>query len=198
MNSGIPLRTPPHSKTLGIEIEGYMLNRPVRGDCVGFFYVTTDGSITCPSWNFSDVEFVSQPMPVKMLKKQIYKLYSKHPWEQNQTCGIHIHASRKWVSPQMAKRIRAFVDSLMHDDFRAVFGRMPNNYCRQHESEYSRYSTVNTTNLHTVEFRMFASGSAAWAAYCVSMVEYLINNNKHLNADATFAASDVWKSFYKL
>lgn len=194
MQSLNKFRTPNTNKAMGIEIECVM--EALKADSCqykhnGFFYGTCDGSIQCP-WNRTGVEFVSQPLSAAWLKKEINKLARKFEWETNESCGVHVHVSRKWLSMEKAKAINAFLFSLLPSETVELFGREENTYCRTYVSldKEDRYCSINITNTATIEFRMFKSGDAKWCAYCVDMVEYLINNAHHLNVDAALAFKD--------
>jgi hypothetical protein len=176
-------RTPPGNKTLGIEIEGYKRN-PQYYEYNGFFYFTRDGSLNEPPTRMYGVEMVSQPLTPCWLKKEIKKLEKKDIWQVNDTCGIHIHVNRKWLSEKKAKKISSFLSSLSNDDWILFFGRKSNRYCTKVWDRDSRYSAINVSNTHTIEFRMFSSGDAQWACYCVDMAVYLIDNANHLNVHA--------------
>jgi hypothetical protein len=181
---------------MGIEIEGFLEERtPVSyGSYQGFFYVTRDGSIDADNWNQLTVELVSMPLTPEWLKREIYKVYQKFPLMHNSSCGIHIHVSRKWLSEKKARAIYKFIQSLNDTDICDFFGRGPNTYCRTDESwGYSRYCAINNENKNTIEFRMFCSGDAKWAAYCVDCVKYMIDNAYQLNVDAFNAFIDMRK-----
>lgn len=188
-------RKPPHGKTMGIEIET-CVGRMNSGEYLGFFYVTTDGSIDCPYFsNKYGREFVSQPLSPEWLKREIDKLFKKmiDP-EANDSCGVHIHVSKKWLTDKKAEAIYTFVKSLTETEFECLFGRRPNGYCRQ-VREYSgdRYCAVNMSNSATQEFRMFKSGNAAWCKYCVDCATYMVENAYRLNKGAFFAFRDLYK-----
>ena len=193
MQSLSKFREPPHNKTVGIEIECLVEVGDVKyRQHYGFFYSTSDGSIE-EGWLKRGVEFVSQPLPVDMLCKQIDKLAKRFSWEHNSSCGIHVHVSREWLSLKKAKAIYNWLKTLRDVEFENLFGRKPNYYCKtSYELGSSRYLAVNIENKNTIEFRMFASGSADWAKYCVKMVEYLVVNANHLNLDAALAFKDLY------
>ena len=198
MQSLSKFRTPPHSKTMGIEIECVLGAGEMQYfQHYGFFYTTQDVSIDTNTWGQSGVEFVSQPLPVEMLCKQIDKLGKRFTWESNTTTGIHIHVSRQWLSTKKATAIYNWIKTLTNAEFELLFGRKPNYYCRTEGTIGStRYLAVNTENIATIEFRMFSSGSADWAKYCVKMAEYLVCNAYHLNLDAALAFKDLsFKTF---
>ena len=194
MQSLSKFRTPPHNKTMGIEIECILIFGGVDYfRHYGFFYSTQDRSIDTHSWSQCGVEFVSQPLPVDMLCKQLDKLGKKFQWEHNSSCGIHVHVSRKWLSEKKAIAIYNWIKTLTNAEFKLLFGRLPNYYCRTEGTIGStRYLAVNTENKATIEFRMFSSGSADWAKYCVKMAEYLVCNAYYLNLDAALAFKDLY------
>ena len=95
----------------------------------GFWYITYDASISTPSWLYRSFEFVSQPLVENHLKREVRKLFSKYNLQSNESCGIHIHASRKWVSKDRAEKIWAFIQTIDSGEFADLFGREPNQYC---------------------------------------------------------------------
>lgn len=177
---------------MGIEIEGYVSHHltPVSGTHEGFWYITYDGSIE-PPYGYSGREFISQPLMPQWLKKEIKKLYSKHTILSNRSCGIHIHVSRKWLSEKKAQAIYKFL-SENKEHCALWFGREPNGYCDYERYGTTRYNAINNNNKATIEFRMFRSGNAEWATYCVDCVEYMINNAYRLNVDAFNAFRDCY------
>ncbi len=200
MNSLSTFRKPPTNKAMGIEIEALFPDRAsLRPDArkhYGFFYVTTDGSIN--SYDHTPTssvhrywvgrELVSQPLSSVWLKKEIKKINRKYPWESNASCGIHIHVSRKWLTEEKAKKVYAFLRSLSTDDKCQLFGRGDNDYTSTIGTfGSSRYLAINTQNAATIEFRMFSSGSAEWACYCVDMATYLVEHWSTLNIEAILA-----------
>ena len=200
MNTNFLLRKPCTNKTLGIEIEGLSVAYITTGDYRGFWYVTTDGSIRGDSYEQYGREFVSQPLTADHLKREIRKLHKKYSLQFNSSCGVHVHASKKWVNEAKAEKIWKFIQTLKNDDCFDLFGRFPNRYCltSPHFARGARYHAINTTNEKTVEFRMFRSGNAQWCQYCVDMVVYLIENANHLNIDALYAFRDLAARKYSL
>jgi hypothetical protein len=185
------------NRSMGIEIE-CLLERftsatdiAQTGNYLGFFYVTTDGSIDS-DYDHLGREFVSQPLPASWLRKEIQRLGKKVAWTDNPSCGIHIHVSKTWLSVKKAAKIQEFYTKLDNSNRHDLFGRASNYYCRDGTAG-GRYKAINTTNDKTIEFRMFSSGPVAWAQYCTHLVEYLINNANHLNVDAAYAASDMYR-----
>lgn len=200
MNTNFLVRKTYSNKTLGIEIEGFSTEFYGVHEYSGFWFITTDGSIVPPSYNHYGREFVSQPLTAEHLKREIRKLHKNYKLEFNKSCGVHVHASKKWVSEAKAEKIWKFIQTLSHVEFEILFGRRPNRYCVKHPDPTmgARYHAINTTNDKTVEFRMFNSGGADWCQYCVDMVVYLIENANHLNIDAAFAFRDLAARKYSL
>ena len=195
MQSLSKFRKPPSNKAMGIEIETVLpkgFNIPY-GSYLNFFYVTRDGSIYHDYDLERGVEFVSQPLTPVWLKREIHKLYNRvNGWDNNNTCGIHIHVSRKWLSSEKASVIYKWLQSLTESEQINLFGRTDNGYCSYVERFAStRYAAINVENEHTIEFRMFRSGDNEWACYCVDMVEYLVQNAYKLNLDAAYAFRDM-------
>lgn len=194
-------RTPPHDRAIGIEVECFIHETSYDeaeekhnySSYYGFFYATSDGSIQGPSWRYRTIEFVSQPLTPLWLKKELKKLYGTFPIEWNESCGIHVHVSKQWLTNKKAEAIQKWIASLSEEQFEDLFGRRPNHYCSQTEGATSRYRAVNVTNSKTNEFRMFSSGNCAWAQYCVDMAEYLVKNSYHLNYEAALAFRDMHK-----
>jgi len=109
MNTLGSVRTPPHNKTMGIEIECFISTNhdDVMGNFHGFFYAGRDGSLSSDNYVQMGVEFVSQPLTKDWMIKEIKKLYKKFPdTTVNRSCGIHIHVSKKWLSEKKAKAIQ--------------------------------------------------------------------------------------------
>lgn len=195
MRSLASFRKPPSNFTMGMELECIVNNGTydsARYLYHGFWYATTDASISPPTWNLQGMEFVSQPLTKEWLKKEIVRLGKKFQWTHNDSCGIHIHVSRKWINEAKAELIHKFYCTLTAEQQKDLFGRPRNHYCRVEEWKTTRYNAVNVENTDTVEFRMFASGDVKWAQYCVDMADYLVRNARRLNIDAVYAARDLF------
>lgn len=172
-------RKPTHNKTLGIEIE-CVIDREVADKITtpyqGMFKVDTDGSIRA-GYNKRGKELVSQPLPVSWLKNEITKLYKKFKWEHNESCGIHVHVSRKWWSVKRAAKLASYLVSLSPADMKLLFGREPNAFCQNNGYRpNSRYNSINFTPDNTIEIRAFSSGDAEWAKYCVAFTDLLVRH----------------------
>ncbi len=192
MNTLENVRKPPHRKTVGIEIECVSLERPRYGH-IGFWFAGDDASIS--SWPGHGVEYVSQPLSVQWMHRELNVLKKKVPaWEVNDSCGIHVHVSRQWLTLQRADAVLKFLKSLDDITMMELFGRKPNHYCRTTCSKTSRYCAINITNEATTEIRSFASGDIRWAKWCVDFSVYLTEHAKHLNLDAVLAYKEWWHS----
>jgi hypothetical protein len=194
MQSVSSYRKPVSNKSYGIEIECLLPSdkAPAGYEHQGFWYVTYDTSIDV-AFQQRGREFVSQPLPANWLCKEIYKLAKKYEWTHNDSCGIHVHVSRKWFSEKKARAVHEFIEQLDLNDYAALFGRDTNGYCQEgHAFGATRYMPVNALNKDTIELRMFRSGDAKWAAYCVRMAEYLVSNALHLTVHGCFAIKDLY------
>lgn len=204
MESLSTFRKPPSHRTLGIEWEVFF-EESVSPDYykhMGFFYVTTDGSLHWERrWGdpfYRGRELVSQPLTAAWLLKELDRLAKKIPHVSiNDTCGIHIHVSRKWATAKKVDHLIHFLTTLDNHEYQDAFGRLPNNYCLHMRDWLAatkcRYFALNTTRKDTVEFRVFRSGDVKWAKYCVGLVNYMMENANTLNKDAFFAFVDMTK-----
>jgi len=201
MQSLYSFRKPPCNKTVGIEWECLLTEKNYKraDNFYGFFYGTTDGSIQTTSDTYGR-EFVSQPLQPKWLVKELARFYKKEfkePIQWNDSCGIHVHVSRKWANKARVVCLQSFLSVLTEDEYLEAFGRRNNTY-NVHQSAQAttyrtRYLALNNDNKDTIEFRVFRSGDLKWAQYCVLLVEYMVENAKHLNSDAFFAFVDMAK-----
>lgn len=200
MQSLSSFRKPDTNKTMGVEIEGYfhLDNDPYISarTYYGFFYATNDGSINPPNdRDWVSRELVSQPLPRNWLKKEVNKLFKKIKLHSNESCGVHVHVSSKWLSEKKAHKIQAFYASLRPGEQELLFGRKSNLYCLTDINiTKTRYNAINATNANTIEFRMFKSGDASWVCYCLDMVDYLIRQANTLNIDTALAFRDDWNN----
>lgn len=176
----------------GIEIEGrseYL--RDNLGKHIGFFYITTDGSLA----HHDSVEVVSQPLPVNMLVrclKSFKKKYGEITPEND--AGIHIHVTR---TPKTEERLKEFYVFLLINnlsDFLFFFGRHENYYARWSHSpdrvfvQRERYAAINFQNTNTIEIRAFGNklcntnGIEAGIQY-VKRINALLNTKKPISMD---------------
>lgn len=205
MESLSSFRKPTSNKTMGIEWEMFWDHDDPKHYNLStqkhykFFFVTTDGSLRCQGprrYDMSGRELVSQPLPYAWLNKELERINKIIPQVHvNDTCGIHVHVTRKWATAKKVDHLVAFLRSLTFSEYKAAFGREPNGYC-QHMGGWSegatgRYFSLNTTRNDTVEFRMFSSGDLGWAQYCLGLVNYMMQQANTLNKDAFFAFVDM-------
>lgn len=172
MGSLYDVRKPPHSRTMGIELECIIndeaWNVRKSGGFWQFWYFTTDGSIDVP-WGhrWRGAELISQPLPYEALIKQIKRLHKKiGDWQHNGSCGIHVHVSRHMFGADRRAEWLAFLRTLTHAQTKSLFGRGSNTYCDPRVD--GKYCSINAEHTATYEFRMFSSGNADWAIECVT------------------------------
>lgn len=187
-------------KSYGIEIECFIgvehsNKTPKRYEYLGFWYVDSDGSLSRTYFGDSAYEFVSQPLPMNWLLKEITRLEKRvGNWHANDSCGTHVHVNRKWLTDSKAEAIAKFLETLSDSDIKQLFGRVSKDYAYNKFDKKSRYVAVNFTNKTTIEFRMFAGGNAKWNRYCLLMADYMVKHAFQLNWDAIAAASDMFKA----
>lgn len=174
------IRKPQHNKCYGIEIECIVPSDVYMGTMFqtykGMWYYSGDISIQAEYPRFG-AELVSQPLPFSWLTKEIGRQYKKLNWQWNSTCGIHIHVSRSCVSEKRIRKLKLFLAILSGSQIRNLFGRVSVDYADYRNTRVmQRYCAINETKEHTIEFRMWCSGDAAWAQECLRrtklMVEY--------------------------
>lgn len=176
MNTLPIVRKPTHTKCYGLELEclvnGIYLNDKKYSN---MFYIGHDSSILRDYGYEQGVEFVSQPLPYGWLLKEIDKLSKAYNWRWNTSCGIHIHVSKKAISPKTIEKLINFFeyDYAPALALRSCFGRVWNHYCTPSHGRYDRCFPINSRNQHTYEFRMFSSGDANWAKECMRRVRLM-------------------------
>jgi len=184
-------RKPPHAKSIGIELEG-CLSSPPDPIITGYrrmFFAGKDGSIVPTRFSQYGIEWVSQPLTVEWLCRELRWLFNQPmmaSWNTNKSCGIHLHVSRLWLNERKAERINKFLHDMPDNARSDYFGRLSNYFCAYLPTldNSDRYHAVNISNKHTIEFRMFASGGLEWSMWCVRCVQWLIEHASHLNIDA--------------
>lgn len=193
MNTLKKVRKAPSNKTMGIEIEGLVLEDATDlGEWLGFFYRGYDMSIRTIG-RYEAVEFVSQPLTYDWLTKETRKLFKRIEgnWVSNDSCGIHVHVSKKWFSDKKAKEVYTLLNDLTEDDIKHIFGRYLSRWTQEIFGQ--RNCTVNITNKFTNEFRVFASGNTVeWALYCLACTKYMVEHAHHLTADGLRAFRDCY------
>ena len=153
-------RKPPHAKTFGVELECYPYAQNIRKTHIGFWEVTMDGSL-----NVGGREFVSQPMPYEMMIKQIKKIHQTlGGWTTDDTCGLHIHVSRKMWSDKRRGDFDDFLCGNLDKDLKAWFGRTSGyaEVCTRHSRQTNKYRAINLRHPETFEFRVWKAGDLEW------------------------------------
>jgi hypothetical protein len=81
-------------------------------------------------------------------------------------CGFHVHVGRDYLTQGQIYRTQAFLNDVRNEALiRAIARRYSNGYCHYkahlakftatNKHENDRYEALNTTNVETVEFRIF-------------------------------------------
>lgn len=181
-NEGVDLVKGRH---FGLELEMVGKFREVDvGDCVreiesNTFIVKRDGSINVSSEYDLAMELVSAPSSLKVIEREVKRvLTDKVHYRVNDSCGIHIHASRKSISETTVVSLKEFFANPFNQHFLNVVSRRhANQYCRRtHDRIYKdflispetgleikvptdaeKYRAINAMKDSTIEFRNFAS-----------------------------------------
>lgn len=180
MGSLYSVRKPPHPRTMGIELECILSSDQRINAAVGydmfwqFWYMSSDGSIDA-DWPAQGYEFISQPLPMEALIKQIKRLHRKlGDWKYNTSCGIHVHVSRSLLQINRKHALLGALKLLTAEQEVQLFGRARNPYADPTVWPANKYCSINTNHSSTYEFRMFSSGDADWACECVRRTYLLV------------------------
>ena len=139
-----------------------------------WFMCKRDGSLDEGNGGF---EICSAPSTFKFLKDRLQKLFHSDYWLDddgntyvkgwNTGCaGIHIHISRRALTPLQIGKMLVFVNAKKNKRFiEDIAGRSMGRWCQSHEKnlldgterDSDRYQAVNTSNRNTVELRIFRS-----------------------------------------
>lgn len=124
-------------------------------DLVGKFAVIKhDGSLK------HGIEIATAPCSFEIQLEnwqKFYKKFSSLPLEVCDTCGMHVHVSRRRLTDTQIDNIIDFVASPKNRDIlTSIAGRSDSKYCK-YELNSGHYDAVNTENDHTIEFRLFRS-----------------------------------------
>ena len=176
-------------------------------DDENLFKLEHDGSLN------NGFEVISQPCSLKYFKQKfplaqiVEKLVANGCVSHNtDTCGLHIHVSRKYLS--LAEQIKTGLFMGFNSDKLSRFARRDyNTYCKNNimkkkgnfigMAEYSqdRYESVNYTNHKTIEFRLFRGTLKketifATLEFCFMLCDFVktVNFNQIQSADS-------WKLF---
>ena len=122
-----------------------------------------DGSIN------NGFEIVTTPATLDEHLKEFSLFFGKiNLFEAHQSCGMHVHISRKPLSKLTEGKLVEFMNREDNRNFiETIAGREANSYCRQDtdrtisypflNTDGARYNTLNINNRHTLEFRIFSS-----------------------------------------
>ena len=182
---------PPGGLYLGVELEvdtdrcredrGCLARRVLSQLGEDFAIAKHDGSI-------NGFEIVSAPASLEIHRERWPRLFDNVPhnlrsWNGHQ-CGMHVHLSRKALSPLTVEKIRWFINNPEHEDFIDLMaGRGATHYARRASTVFclternDRYQSVNNTNSPTVEVRIFRGTLKAATffknlEFCVALAEY--------------------------
>lgn len=151
---------------VGIEIEANVRNCytfEVPNKIKGTQFITKeDGSI-------SGIEFVSQPLPEKVLKEKIARLFREYDLYGDSSCGIHVHVSRT-INPDLEWVFNRYLTLHRSTIYTLIAGRRMNDYTdaliefTPYDLQHYHYSCINFQHKDTYEVRIFASGNnLRWA-----------------------------------
>lgn len=161
---------------LGVELEveskdqnkrnynGNLILRNFKNDMM----LVSDGSIS----SSTGFEIVTAPCSFEYHKSMWDNFFSLNfeglrSWDTGGRCGIHIHVSRKMLldghSGLHLGKLLVFVNEQINRKFMVTLaGRDSTRYCQYKRKKFTdyknnrdRYEAINTTNNHTVEFRIF-------------------------------------------
>lgn len=160
---GVELEVEYHG-TATAEDKAHQLNMAINNGLYGrSVFFERDGSVP------QGFEVISQPMSLPA-QRQLWswlnnKDLTKHLKSHNTgTCGLHVHVTRRGLTPLQVAKIVAFINAPDNESLiRAIARRYAEGYCRikdksklgqAHQSE-DRYEAVNVTSSKTIEFRLF-------------------------------------------
>lgn len=165
----------PKNLLLGAELEVYVNTRQynyesVAKKCAEIVgdkgLLKFDGSI----YERTGFEVVTQPLSLD-LHDELWKSFlldnRVDGISEHNTCGFHVHVSRKPLSKLQIAKLVVFVNLPENREFiELMAGRKANNYNKILKKEWGyanryydrnqRYVAVNIINEHTIEFRMFS------------------------------------------
>lgn len=137
-----------------------------QGRCI----ISTDGSLS------HGLELVSAPADYATMHKWLSAFTPPSSCRPKRSCGMHVHVTRSTISPLTLGKVLVFVNHPEHHAFiETVARRAETSYCKKQpkgitsqwrgtDGVHDRYQAVNTTNPHTIEFRLFASTRKGWKA----------------------------------
>lgn len=177
--------------SFGIEIEGR--NRYLRENHLhthlGFFYITTDGSLSYRD----SVEVVSQPLPPKMLCRVLRALLDKAGDISHEgDAGIHIHVTRTKHTEKKLEELFYAIKEIKNVTWDQInfFGRRETYFANTDHTRWKeiRYSAVNWLNKNTIEIRLFGNSHQGYsginhAIRCIKRTQAILNTKEKITAN---------------
>lgn len=174
------------------------------------FYLKEDGSI--PEYGF---ELVSHPITLKRHKeldwadvlRQMSNAGMKSHDLGEESCGLHVHVSRNYLSPYKWLLIDWFI-SKYQSQFETIARRKETHWARfkksnglpvkdvYGKSSGTRYQAVNFENTNTVEFRLFR-GTLKYSTFMATLeiVDALVHWANQLSISDILASGDAFANF---
>jgi len=174
------------------------------------FYLKEDGSI--PEYGF---ELVSHPITLKRHKEldwgNIFRLMSSAGMKSHdlgeESCGLHVHVSRNYLSPYKWLLIDWFI-SKYQEQFEVIARRKETHWARfkksngqpvkevYGKSSGTRYQAVNFENTNTVEFRLFR-GTLKYSTFMATLeiVDALVHWANQLSISDILSTGDAFENF---
>jgi hypothetical protein len=174
------------------------------------FYLKEDGSI--PDYGF---ELVSHPITLKRHKELDWEIIlnamssagmKSHDLGE-ESCGLHVHVSRNYLSPYKWLLIDWFI-SKYQAQFELIARRKETHWARfkksngqnikevYGKSSGTRYQAVNFENSNTVEFRLFR-GTLKYSTFMATLeiVDALVHWAKQLSISDILSTGDAFENF---
>lgn len=174
------------------------------------FYLKEDGSI--PDYGF---ELVSHPITLKKHKELDWEIIlnamssagmKSHDLGE-ESCGLHVHVSRNYLSPYKWLLIDWFI-SKYQSNFELIARRKETHWARfkksnglpvkevYGKSSGTRYQAVNFENSNTVEFRLFR-GTLKYTTFMATLeiVDALVHWAAQLSISDILSTGDAFENF---
>ena len=198
-----------HKTFLGVELELEGMNPGAYTDLdllISHAIIKRDGSLQ------NGVEICTAPSTLD-IHKEVFKPFfealkkESNNLEASSSCGLHIHIDKHKMSKLHIANLQIFMNSDENDvEIVKIAGRPANNYCKRVKGEYyqfttgqighDRYTRVNHTNAHTLEFRLFAS-TVKFEDFCkrLEFTQAVVNYTIPGNAGVTLKELPNWDNF---
>jgi hypothetical protein len=145
-------------------------------DAVNTFSILKyDGSLT------EGIEIVTAPCSFDIQMKEWEKFYNTFPslnFEVRNSCGMHVHVSKKHFNKTQILKLREFISKRGHRKFfTTVASRGGSKYCvYTYDGSKQHYDAINVENKATIEFRLFKSPNTFCEfARCLELVKAVID-----------------------